>query len=101
MAMDKIGSKQPYEAYYVKFNFANLLDSATIASAVTTAIDLADSSDATSDVIDGTKQSIDTPDVNVWIKAGETGHQYKLTCRITASDGALFELDCKLPVTEI
>lgn len=100
MSANRFGSKQSYEAYYVVFAFKEYLGAATIVSAAVTAVDVADDTNATSSVTDSTKQVLtnDEQGVKVWVKGGTSGHSYKVTCCIVASDGSLYELDGILPV---
>lgn len=95
-----LGAKQPYEAYFISFNFAKWLGTATILTATVTAADTDDDSDATSIVTTVESQVITSPSVYVWVKAGTTAKSYKITCKIVASDGSKYELDALLPVTE-
>ena len=95
-----LGAKQPYEAYYIQFNFTRYLGTATISSATVTAVDIADNSDVTATITTVGSQSITSPSVYVWVKAGTTAHTYQITCKITASDGSKYELDALLPVVE-
>lgn len=95
-----LGAKQPYEAYFISFNFAKWLGTATILTATVTATDTDDDSDATATVTTEGSQVVSSPSVYVWVKAGTSGKVYQITCRITASDGSKYELDALLPVTE-
>ena len=95
-----LGAKQPYEAYYISFNFARWLGTATISSATVNAVDDADDSDATATVTTVASQVITSPYVYVWVKAGATGKEYQITCKIVATDGSKYELDALLPVVE-
>jgi hypothetical protein len=95
-----LGAKQPYEAYYIQFDFTRYLGTATISTATVTATDTADDSDVTSTITTVGSQSISGGSVYVWVKAGTTGKTYQVTCKITASDGSKYELDALLPVVE-
>jgi hypothetical protein len=96
----KLGSKQPYEEYYISFNFLSWLGSDTISSATVSAVDMADNSDVVSTITDSTKQYEVTPNVYVWIRAGTNGHRYQITCRIVSSSGSKYELDAMLQVIQ-
>ena len=100
----RLGDKQPYEEYYISFDFTEYLDSATISSATVTALDItADpDSDVSTTLINSTKQKTDAfaKIVYVWVRAGTAEHEYQITCKVVASDGSKYELDAILPVTE-
>lgn len=93
--------KQPWEAYYVRFDLANVFGATEdVASATVTAIDLADGSDVSTTLLDVTKQNLSGTDVNVWVRAGTADHDYKITCKATGDAGSKFELEGVLPVRE-
>jgi hypothetical protein len=100
--MDKLGSKQPYEEYYVAFNFANVIGSATIATAN---VVVRDATDATCTVALTVvaNQTLATNTVNIWIKGGLTDNEYKITCQIEtdSTPAEKYELDAILPVAEL
>ena len=101
--MDMLGAKQPYEEYYVEFDFTNYLGTAHIDSIdEVSAVEMASGEDETDAVTDATRQANDEHIVYVWIRAGEDGCRYKLNCRIIADDaeGSKYELDGILPVVE-
>jgi len=91
--------KQPTEAYYVQFDFTDVVGDSTLSSAVVAAVDTADDSVVTSTITDVAQQSVGDYVVSVWLKAaGMTGKVYKITCLATAADGSKYELDAYLPV---
>ena len=92
-------SKLPYEAYAISFDFADVLGVETIASATITAIDMADSSDVSTIVLDVIKQTNSPTVVFGWIRAGTASHRYFLSCKIVGSAGSLYELDAIQPVS--
>ena len=98
--MDNFGSKQTADAYYVTFDFAAVLATGDeIASATVSAAEGA--VDKTTDVTDSTKQNISGTKVNVWVKAGTSGHTYTITCRITTTVSAeIFEMEAGQPVAD-
>ena len=99
--MEAFDPKQPYEAYYVDFDFVNVLvDDDTISTATISAVD-EDSADATATITDVTKQDIDSPKVYVWVRAGTTGKTYTITCKIVCTSGEKYELEGTLAVTEL
>ncbi len=102
--MNTFGKKQPGESYRVAFDFANVIPVGdAIATATVTAIDLADGTSVTDTILTGANQVIESPKVYVWIKAGTTAHNYKITCVIVtnSSPAETYELDARLPVMEI
>lgn len=96
-----LGAKQPYEEYYISFDFTRWVGEDTILTATAGAVDNETGEDVTDSVIAVESQAITGPVVSVWVKAGQTGATYKITCRITVSDGSKYELDAFLPVLEV
>lgn len=97
---DRFSNKQPFEEYYVEFDFSSDLGAATVTSATVTAKVVGTGADATTTITDPTKQSEKDKSVLVWLQAGTTGLEYEITCRIVASDGSKYELDGLLLVKE-
>lgn len=100
--MASFSSKQPWEEYYVAFDFTNVIGSASIATATAIMTD-PNGTDVTATMTEAANLNIASPIVNVWIKGGTTNNDYKLTCRITtdATPQERFEYDATLPVEEI
>jgi hypothetical protein len=99
--MQFLTEKQPTEAYYVSFDFTADLGVATISSAVVAAFDqAAPAVDLTATITTAAKQAIAGASVFTWVKAGTAGHVYTITCKATASDGSVYEIDSALPVAE-
>jgi hypothetical protein len=99
--MKELTPKQPYEEFYVGFNFFRRLGADTISTAtVTVTDDAASPTDVTSTLTIVGKQNIVGPQVNVWVLGGDAGHTYKFTCRIVTSSGEKHKLDASLPVVE-
>ena len=96
----ELTAKQPYEQFAVSFDFTAVLGVETVASATITAVDQQTALDASTIVLDVTKQAISSPLVYAWVRAGTSGHDYLITCRIVGSAGSLYELDAILPVIE-
>jgi hypothetical protein len=94
-------SKQPSEAFAIHFDFTYVLGTETIASATITAIDQDTLVDASTTILDVTKQSNTDWMVAGWVQAGVSGHNYIITCKIVGSAGSLYELDGILPVEEL
>jgi len=97
--MAKFSSKQPFEEYYVAIDFTNVIGSATVASATVVAYD-SSLATVTTNLIDTSKQTVTSPNVYIWVRGGQTGQDYKITCQITTSIGEKFEQDVTLPVEE-
>ena len=100
--MQAFGSKQPFEEYFIKFDFSeDISASDSVASGSVTIIDTADDSSTASTMLDNTKDYADGDDYYVWIKGGTDGHVYQITCKITTTVlGEKYELDGILPVRE-
>jgi len=102
--MDEFPDKQPYEEFYIGFNFfRRLLAGQTIATI--TSVTVVDDATPPVDVTDTLTRvellEIDGKQVNVWVRAGSSGHTYKLTCKIVTSGGQKHELEGTLAVVEI
>lgn len=101
--MDAFGKKQPWDAYFVDFDFTNLLTTGdTIHSATVTATNISTGADVTDTITTVASQSIVSPKVFVWVKGGTSGVNYKITCRVVthSTPAEQYELDAKLPVME-
>ena len=101
MAVKRYPTKQPYEEYFLTFDFSWVLGSATILSAAVTAVNNDTASDVTATITTVASQIKTNTTVKVWVKAGTTGETYKITVKAVASDGAKYELDGLLPVREL
>lgn len=97
---DRFSDKQPYEEYYIEFDHTLDLEAATIATAVVTAMVVVTGADVSTVIIDAAKQLITDTSVMVWVRAGVSGTDYKITSRIVASDGSKYELDGLMLVME-
>lgn len=96
------GAKQPYEEYFITFDFVNEIDSSdSIESAEITVVD-SNGGDVTDDLTDFSKESVTGTKVYVWIQGGITGNTYTITCRvITTVLGEMYEVDADIAVLEI
>jgi hypothetical protein len=92
--------KQPAEKIARGHNWINNLPAGTsIATVVVTAIDLATKADATALIIDG---STNAGSVTTFVlKNGTDLKDYKITLKMTRSDGLIFEDDYTLKVREV
>jgi len=101
--MDSFSDKQPYEEYYVDFDFSNVVVSPdTIATAAVTAVD-DHNNNAITVITTAIKQNIDTAlsKVYVWVQGGVSGTMYYLTCKIITANGEKYEKDGEIYVKEI
>ena len=100
--MTRLGSKQPWEQYFIELDFTNLIGSSSIATA---SVVVTDSSGATCTAAITTvaNQTLATAVVYIWIKGGTSGEEYNISCMITtsASPQERYELDTTLPVEEL
>ena len=102
--LGKFGNKQPYEEYYLKFNFSEDMAEAdsvsTIAAVVTTLDD--DETDVSTTMLDATQDYSVGANAYVWIKGGTDAQLYLVTCKIlTATLGEKYELEGSILVMEI
>lgn len=102
--LGKFGNKQPYEEYYLKFNFEEDMTDAdtinTITAVVTTLDD--DETDVSATMLDSGEDYSAGTNAYVWIKGGTTGQLYLVTCRIvTVTLGEKYELEGSILVREI
>ena len=99
MTVPSFGNKQPYEEYYVSFNFSHDLASGEeISSAVVTVTD-EDGEDATDEIVKSILLASDCR-VFVFIQGG-TEQTYKMTCKIVCSNTEKYEKEAYLPVSDI
>ena len=99
--MDRFRTKQTGESYYVKFDFSSIDSSLTVSSATVSAKKVSDGSDVTATITTVAKQLIETPIVKVWVTAGSDGVEYQITCKATASNGAIYELEGLMLVADV
>jgi len=99
MTVPSFGNKQPYEEYYVSFNFSHDLSSGEeISSAVVTVTD-EDGEDATDEIVKSVLLASDCR-VFVFIQGG-TEQTYKMTCKIVCSNTEKYEKEAYLPVSDV
>lgn len=98
--MYTFGDKQPYEEYFVAFNFSRVISPNTeIVSAIVIVYD-EDGNDVTEIITEPSEQTIQKTKVAIKIKSGISENTYKITCRIITSNGEKFEMDSELNVIE-
>jgi uncharacterized phiE125 gp8 family phage protein len=68
---------------------------------VTTAKIVSTGVDVTSTITTAASQSIVGQSVFVWVKAGTDGTDYLITCKATASDGSIYELEGLMLVADV
>lgn len=99
-------TKQPWEEFVIAGSIEDAMDTGEtidLANSDISAIDLSDSSDSTSTVVEiATKAKDDTLGyLKVRIKGGAHGEQHKITFRIDTEQGNQYEVDVKMKVKEI
>lgn len=99
--MDRFRTKQAAEAYYIEFDFTELVGTATVASAVVAAKVVSTGVDATATITTAASQFITSPKVYVWVKAGTDGTDYQITCTATCSDSSVYELEGLMLVANV
>jgi hypothetical protein len=92
-------TKQPWEEYFLGFDFSNIIGDRSIQSVAITAA-LSGGGDVTDTLIDSTKQMIEDPFIYYWVNSSSAG-RYKITCRTILSDGSKYEIDATLRVVEL
>jgi hypothetical protein len=99
--MDTFEDKQPYEEYYIDFDFVNVIAYPDeILSAVITVVDEL-GVDSTIIITTAVKQYLDPTKVYVWVKGGTNGKVYTLTCRIVTDIGEKYEKEGQMSVVEV
>ena len=101
--LGKFGDKQPYEEYYLKFDFSEeIAENDSVDTLTATVIKTEDNSDVSATMLDGTKDYVSGTDAYVWIKGGVTETAYIVTCRIETSVlKERYELEGAITVREI
>ena len=98
----QFGPKQPYEEYFIDFDFVNeIADDDRVGTATVTAAD-EDGDDVTDDITDESKQSESGTKVSIWIMGGESGKTYTITCQIvTAVLAEKYESEADISIAEL
>ena len=96
--MNILTPKQPDEEYYIGFDFEDDIGTETISSAVVTAtcedVNVTDTFTVVAD------QTIINPIVYVKITGGTSGSTYKLECKVTGSEGSIYEMNGYITVLD-
>jgi len=99
--MDAFGNKQPYDEYFVDFDFTKDLTGVdTVKTATVTAVDDI-GADATAVITKVASQSITSRKVYVWVNGGVDGTMYVITCKIVTTNGEKYEKDGEIFVEEV
>ena len=99
--MDRFRTKQTGESYKIEFDFSTIATGLTIASATTTAKVVSTGVDVTDTITTAASQTISGTSVYVVVKAGTDGTDYLITCKATASDGSVYELEGLMLVADV
>lgn len=84
--MARLSPKQPFEEYYIGFDFSSVITTSEIVSASVIAVNSTTNEDVTDVITNITYQKFSGSIVNIWICNGDPGILYKLTCRIITDD---------------
>jgi hypothetical protein len=99
--MDLFIDKQPYEEFYIGFDFINVMAGTDeISSATVTAVDEL-GVDSTAIIITTIKQYLDPTKVYVWVKGGTHNKTYTITCKIVTDIGEKYEKEGEMSVVEV
>jgi hypothetical protein len=92
--------KSPIEKFQIHFNFSNdLLSSETIISQVLTCVNAATGVSSKTTIVDS--ETINSPDVDVVLKAGTEGDEHSIQCVATTSLGNVYDRDLLLMVQTV
>ena len=98
--MDRFRNKQTGESYYIEFDFSSVSSALIISSATVSAKIVSTGVDVTATITTFAKQLITSPVVYVWVTGGTDGVDYQITCKATASNGAVYELEGYMLVSD-
>jgi hypothetical protein len=101
--MIDMGQKQPYEEFYFRFWFTDVLSSGDSLSSLSSlaATNFDTGADATSVVLDATKTVVGANSIDIWIKGGVADTVYKYTLRAHTANADKIEADGILAVVEL
>ena len=101
--MINMGQKQPFEEFYFRFWFTNVLSSGDVLSNLeeTEVVNYDTGEDVSETLIDSSKTVVGATSVDIWLKGGETGNTYKYTLRARTANGEGIEADGVLAVFEL
>jgi len=99
--MDRFRNKQTGESYYIEFDFTSVSSTLVISSATVAAKIVSTGVDVTATLTTVAKQLITSPIVYVWVTAGTDGVDYQITCKATASNGSVYELEGLMLVADV
>ena len=99
--MDRFRNKQTGESYYIEFDFSSVSSALIISSATVSAKIVSTGVDVTATITTVAKQLITSPVVYVWVTGGTDGVDYQITCKATASNGSVYELEGLMLVADV
>jgi len=99
--MDRFRNKQTGESYYIEFDFTSVSSALIISSATVSAKIVSTGVDVTATITTVAKQLITSPVVYVWVTGGTDGVDYQITCKATASNGSVYELEGLMLVADV
>jgi len=99
--MDRFRNKQTGESYYIEFDFSSVSSALIISSASVSAKIVSTGVDVTATITTVAKQLITSPVVYVWVTGGTDGVDYQITCKATASNGSVYELEGLMLVADV
>ena len=99
--MDRFRNKQTGESYYIEFDFSSVSSALIISSATVSAKIVSTGVDVTATITTFAKQLITSPVVYVWVTGGTDGVDYQITCKATASNGSIYELEGLMLVADV
>jgi len=99
--MDRFRNKQTGESYYIEFDFTSVSSALIISSASVSAKIVSTGVDVTATITTVAKQLITSPVVYVWVTGGTDGVDYQITCKATASNGSVYELEGLMLVADV
>lgn len=98
--MEAFDAKQSYEAYYIDFDFVNVIGTDDEISTAAVTVADPDGADVTTTLTNEVNQQIVSPKVLIWVRAGTTGKTYTFTCKIVTVDGEKYEEEATLAVLD-
>jgi hypothetical protein len=91
--------KQPWEEYYLEFDFSRDFGEEAIVSAEVSFSPLIEDS-AGVPLIDEERQALEAARVLFWVQGGESGTVYRIECRVVGEDGSRYEMEGDILVLE-
>jgi len=98
--MKSFGNKQPYEEFYLGFDFEGDLTDEDISTGVIVVTRLLDEKDVTTTFVDATKQQATGMILYFWVRTGRPNNKYQINGKIVGVNGAKHEFDATLKITQ-